>query len=530
MKKKYYFILFFCFPFLSFSQVIQFQRTIGDANYQTNGIAWQTSDGGYIVNGSTNVNSSSGGDIFLMKTDSVGNKQWLKTYGDTNEYDASYCIPTMDNGYLLGVNEAYGVLLIKTDINGDTLWVKKNTSYQGAINYIFQSTPGAYFLVYGGGALSKIDNMGNMLWTKYYDKSGSINSGRGTADGGLILCGTKIFNSGLNSNATLIKTDSAGEPQWEKVFGIINANNESGNDVCITGDGGYALLGGTDYLHSGPTGGQAMVIKTDSTGNPQWTKTYGGTFDTSPYQIEAVSGGAIGFVYTLGTTGETENNPPPQNSIRTSLLNIDINGNYVWGEMYGGMTANKSNSGDLAFNLSRTKDGGYLLSGESQSFCSQSGDFGDIWIVKTDGNGISGCNELLTAITVVTPTLTITSSPGWDTTRILPLTNATITIGTWQAKDSVLCPTSNSGVNELTQLEEQVSVYPNPTQGQFAITSERFKINNVEVYNVFGEKVYSAVVNHPSSVINISSQPQGIYFIRANISEGMISKKILLIK
>ena len=531
MKKKYYFLLFFYLPFLSFSQAIKFQLDIGNANWQTNGIAWQTSDGGYIVNGSTNYNQPSG-DIFLMKTDSAGNKLWLKTYGDTNEDDAFYCIPTLDNGYLLSgwLSSISGNVFIKTDLNGNTLWVKSNTSGQGSIKYIFQSSPGAYFLVYSGGALSKIDNAGNMLWTKYYDMWGGISSGRVTPDGGLILCGNKWINSD-SANATLIKTDSAGNPQWEKIFGIVNANNESGNDVCATGDGGYALLGSTNWLANGPTGGQAMVIKTDSVGNMQWAKTYGGTFTTGPYQIEAVSGGAIGYVYTLATFGETENNPPPQHSGRCSLLNIDINGNYVWGEMYGGMAANQYNSNDLAFNLSRTKDGGFLLSGESQSFCSQSGDPGDIWIVKTDPNGISGCNELLTAITVITPTLTITSSPGWDTTRIFPLTNTTITIGTWQAKDSVLCPTSNSAVNELTQLEAQVNIYPNPSQGKFAITSDRFKIENVEVYNVMGEKIYSKQSSHEQETqINISSESQGIYFVRVNTSMGIVSKKVLLVR
>ena len=316
MKVKY-FLLFFCLPFLSFSQAIKFQSTIGDGNWQTNGIASSTSDGGYIINGSTNYSQPSGS-IFLMKTDSIGNKLWLKTYADTSEADASYCIHTMDNGYLLAGYQ-YGILLlIKTDINGDTLWVKNNTSGLGAINYIFQSSPWAYFLVYGGGAVSKIDNMGNMLWTRYYDNGGVL-AGRVTSDGGLILCGSHV-NPPLydTTNATLIKTDSMGKPQWEKVFGIVNATNQIGVDVCITG-GGYAFLGTTNWLDTSSTTNQAMVINTDGNGNPLWAKTYGGTFGTQPYHIEAVSGGATGFVYTLGTYGETENNPPPQHSIRTSL-------------------------------------------------------------------------------------------------------------------------------------------------------------------------------------------------------------------
>lgn len=84
-----------------------------------------------------------------------------------------------------------------------------------------------------------------------------------------------------------------------------------------------------------------------------------------------------------------------------------------------------------------------------------------------------------------------------------------------------------SSVNE-SSVNNSISIYPNPTSGKFQITSDELRITNVEIYNVYGEKVYStSVIGRQSSVIDISFVPSGIYFLKVKTPDGVVIKKIV---
>ncbi len=91
--------------------------------------------------------------------------------------------------------------------------------------------------------------------------------------------------------------------------------------------------------------------------------------------------------------------------------------------------------------------------------------------------------------------------------------------------------TSTTGINQLSLNNNQLSIFPNPTSGQFTI-----KLNDnqygytVEVDNVVGEKIYQSGLNNSQNIINLSSQPAGLYFVYLKSEEGREMGKVLITK
>ena len=118
-------ILFFIPTFL-FSQ--GWEQTFGGEYYDRGFSVRQTTDGGYIITGTTRVNTYNE-DVYLIKTDTYGDTLWTKTIGGTY-YDYGYSVQqTTDGGYIIaGDTKSFGngsnVYLIKTDSNGTVIWEK----------------------------------------------------------------------------------------------------------------------------------------------------------------------------------------------------------------------------------------------------------------------------------------------------------------------------------------------------------------------------------------------------------------------
>ncbi|CAA6815944.1 MAG: FIG01179438: hypothetical protein [uncultured Aureispira sp.] len=217
---------------------------------------------------------------------------------------------TMDNGYIILMNNPNhsgmrNSQLIKTDVNGDTLWTKKvdipANNYCDLKN-IGQTADGGYILggenrVLGNIAfyLVKTDANGDTLWTKNYRGLGRafFASVQQTTDGGYIVVGTTTAVGVSNLDIYLIKTDANGTVLWTQMYG--GTNDDEGADVQQTTDGGYIVIGSSDDVNSR----DAYVIKTDASGNASWTQRYGavGT-DEDGFKIQQTPDGG----YILGSS------------------------------------------------------------------------------------------------------------------------------------------------------------------------------------------------------------------------------------
>jgi len=341
----------------------------------------QTSDEGYAFAGYTDSYGAGGNDFWLVKTDAYGTLQWSQTYGGTDNEIAYSMIQTLDGGYALAGFTAsydagkYDFWLVKTDSAGNPQW---NQTYGGAdYDYaysVIQASDGGYAIAgitdsYGAGDydfwLVKTDASGTLQWSRTYGGANNnyAHSVVQTSDGGYALAGYADSYIADDPSFWLVKTDSAGNQQWNQTYG--GAKYDYAYSVVQTLDGGYALAGLTDSHGAG--GYDFWLVKTDSIGNQQWNRTYGGASYEIAYSMVHTSDGG----YAL--TGFTASCGAGKYDIW--LVKTDSAGNQQWNQTYGGAGT------DYAYSVVQTSDGGYALAGLTDSY--GAGNY-DSWLVKTD--------------------------------------------------------------------------------------------------------------------------------------------------
>jgi parallel beta-helix repeat protein len=364
--------------------VVAWQNIIsGDLGVSANQVI-QTSDGGYAVVGDGNDKTFSPG--ALVKLDSSGNIQWNKNYSIV---DLKALMQAKDGGFALAGYDfrgTAGALLVKTDLEGNALW---NQTYGNIfISSILQTANGDYILggntihlyestVYGSDFwLAKVNSAGTLQWSKTYGGTGdeAAYSVVQTADGGYAMAGgTASFGFGGGTDFWFVKTDSEGNLQWSKTFGE-KGDNEA-RSVIQTIDGGYVLGGNTNGYGAGGT--DAWLIKTDSSGNMVWNKTYfgagvlterdgiptfpvptsNGSGDDSANCLIQTSDGGLAFTGTRPSYVSVDS--------LVWLVKTDASGNMQWNQTFpqsfGGTSSSRSGN-----SLIETSDGALAIAGFQQ--------------------------------------------------------------------------------------------------------------------------------------------------------------------
>jgi len=110
------------------------------------------------------------------------------------------------------------------------------------------------------------------------------------------------FGSGGN-DCWLVRTDAFGNAQWNKTYG--GAGNDMAHSLIGTFEGGYAMAGRTSSFGAGSS--DFWFVKTDTHGNMQWNKTYGGTGEDAAISLIATSDGGyamVGNTWSFGVDGD----------------------------------------------------------------------------------------------------------------------------------------------------------------------------------------------------------------------------------
>jgi len=282
---------------------------------------------------------------------------WSEDYGGAAYEEARSLVQTSDGGFALaGYNSStgnYDFCLVKTDSAGVKRWSKNYGRADQDIAYsVVQTSDGGYALAgYNSSGnydlcLVKVDSAGNMQWSKNYgivSGSEAAFSLVQTSDGGYALAG--VNSSAGYYDFCLVKTDSAGNMQWSKNYG--GAAYEEAHSLVQTAEGGYALAGfNSSAIYD------FCLVKADSAGNMQWSKNYG------------VDGSIVQAAYSLVQTGDGGYALAGTNSSGNydfCLVKTDSSGTLEWSRNYGGADS------DVANSLVQTSDGGYALAGYTSS-------------------------------------------------------------------------------------------------------------------------------------------------------------------
>ena len=361
------------------------QKTYGGTNAEYSFSVVQTSDSGFVISGRTSSFGAGGSDVYLVKTDASGNQVWQKTYGGTNAEYGECVVQTNDSGFVVaGYTYSFGaggsdVYLVKTDASGNQVWQKTYGGTNAEYGRSVVQTNDSGFVVagytfsfgVGGGDLYLVKTdatSGIQLWQKTYGGT-SYDYGRSvvqTSDGGFIIAGyTNSFGAG-NEDVYLVKTDTSGNQIWQKTYG--GTNYDYGYAVVQTSDGGFIIAGETSSFGAG--GSDVYLVKTDASGNLVWQKTYGGTnYDSGRSVVQTSDGGFV-------ISGRTSSFGAGDNEVY--LVRTDAGGNLVWQKTYGGTNA------DYDWSVVQTSDGGFAVTGFTLSF--GAGGF-DVYLVRTDANG-----------------------------------------------------------------------------------------------------------------------------------------------
>ena len=210
--------------------------------------------------------------------------------------------------------------------------------------------------------------------------------------------------------------------------------------------------------------------------NWQWAKSAGGTTLDAGYSISTDAGGNVlvtGLFQSSSISfGSTTLTNAGGGYLDIFVVKYDASGNALWAKSAGG-----TSSDDRGFAISTDASGNVLVTG---SFQSSSITFGSI-----------------------------------------TLTNAG-SVDIFVAKLNGVV-----GINELSFSQPPFRIYPNPTTGEFGVSSTEFGEGRLDIYNIVGEQVYSQIINQKSEIIN-PQLPSAVYFIKVSNSEKASVQKLVV--
>jgi hypothetical protein len=263
-----------------------------------------TSDGGFIVCGSTRSWGAGKADVYLLKLNFLGGEIWSKTYGGVENDVARSVRLTSDGGFVVaGSTASFGAgyddfwMITYGGAGGETAFAVRPVPGGG---YILTGATGSFGEGYSSMYAVRTDGSGDTLWTRTYGGSHAdmAYSVENTPDGGFAFVGATASYGAGEYDVYLVKTGPDGDQEWDQYYG--GSLSDRGYSVQPTADGGYFIAGSTASYGSGPS--DLLAIKTDPLGGEEWRRNYGGS--KADYCQSAIASGhswvLVGYTFSYG--------------------------------------------------------------------------------------------------------------------------------------------------------------------------------------------------------------------------------------
>ncbi|HEX5001837.1 MAG TPA: T9SS type A sorting domain-containing protein [Bacteroidia bacterium] len=474
---------------------------------------------------------------------------------------------TADSGVVVALNGGFFTYILKYDGQGNPLWQKMLSNSNMLISNAVHSTADGGVIVCGnlssgtsqGNDLGivKLNASGSFMWAA---ASGTTNTDFGydaieLSDGNFAAVGNILINGSLRG--TLIKLQSNGAPLWSKVYRDSTSGYSYINKIIEVPGQHYVMTTLSDY-GSQNTAFDAGIIKTDQNGNIIWNKVYHFAEWGEFKDIKSTSDGG------LVVSGIIDINPDGINNRDFLLLRTDSMGAVIWANAYVRV------NDDIGYNVMETDDGGFILSGVTNSLSSTS----SCAILKVDGNGaiqwtnqfftnttsptgnvvkpsagngyfvmtmrqvgilnsgyfvrighdgLGYCNDSLPAFTIAPVSFTNTSpflsAPGGMAhSEIVSVTVPTYT-------ESFIC--LPSGINDQHQ-EIQMECYPNPSATGLFTLQLKDAHPEFKCFDACGKEVSVNLQHTGEGTWKFQLPYKGLYFLQVTTGSGIATKKLVV--
>lgn len=374
---------------------LNWSKLYGGSNVDEGNAVIETADGSYVFIGTTDskdrdvVGAQNFGEYWLVKTDTSGKIIWQTTLGGTGHEYGYDVVATSDGGFLVcGSSTTYGgSWVLKVDGTGKRIWDRIIVSGGGSAEQVLEATDGNYLVAgwqfgvpQSWGWVEKIDPQGNKIWRS----NGYLGPAYGITlvpGGGYLVTGYE-YDSWSSSgqaphNGYAARLDENGNILWSKEFG--GSSSERLTTAVAHSDGSFTVAGLGSSTNADLTGNHGSadfwLLKLDASGNKLWHKCLGGSQSDFAASLIGVADGFILAGNTRSNDGDVSGN---NGDIDAWICKVDAGGNLLWQKSMGGTGE------DAARSIVQLGDGSYLVCGYSSKEPSNGlrNQFSDVWLFK----------------------------------------------------------------------------------------------------------------------------------------------------
>jgi type IX secretion system substrate protein len=520
--KKYLVLLFIVFCFRAFAQepaMLSLTGIGGSGVDQVSNQVTKTSDGGFIICISSTSAAGSGDidsfcdlsgerSIFLKYNSDAMVLEWTKCLLLDGDTSLEYIFPTSDGGFVFGGN---------------------------------------YYTTGWGMYICKQDALGNIVWSHGYSKGNDLSliSMITTGDGGYIMAGESSYvdtnvivhyGSFMDADIFVMKVDSIGNKVWGKVVG--GTGDESVGSVIMAPNNGCYIVGGTtsnDHDCTGNHGGyDAYLAMLDSNGNILWHNDLGGGGDDiGNYGCADGKNGILIAANSSSSDGDVMHHITA-GMPNIWVLEVDSGNHILWNNCYGG------GGGEMPNDICKATDGSIWIAGSAGTKGEEVDTVyghGEAWFVHADSTG----NFLNAKV--------LGSNQQDQGSMVYPLSNGNVIVGGYYGENNesfaslesygsfpivdaflaVFAPWNQTGVSQVSLVNNIVKIYPNPATEQVTIESQQKGNYEAIVTDVLGTLIYKAHFVDKIK-ISVNSWQTGMYYVRITNDQGYRSVQKLIVQ